>query len=173
MREELNLKISQFVDGELEAAESLKLLKAMDKEPELSNLYRRYDAISQAMKSDVFVLSRGDFVEAVAARIEGEPVVIAPGRRMLRPHLKAFTAVAASVAVVSVLIAGSIQFRVRPMVNELSMQQASAPFLLASTPSRSRDARFKEYLEAHDATFYADKYAVAQGLGHVVKYERR
>lgn len=173
MREEVNLKISQFVDGELAAVDALKLLKSMDKERELSNVFRRYDAISQALKSDVFLVTDSDFVDTVAARIQDEAVVFAPGRRILKPQIKAFTAVAASVAIVSVIVAGSLQFKERSMLTQLSLHQPSTPIFVTAARPRSNDARFNEYLEAHGATLYAGKYAAAQTYGQAVKYERK
>ena len=54
MNEESKQKISQFVDGDLDQAEAISLLKEMYSSPELLEKYNRYQAIGHALKNDAF-----------------------------------------------------------------------------------------------------------------------
>ena len=58
MPEDLNQKISQFLDNELDHVEALNLLKKMQLQSELQDKLNRYEAISHAMKTDVFLLAK-------------------------------------------------------------------------------------------------------------------
>ena len=49
MSEDLNQKISQFMDNELEHADTLQLLNTLSDQPELQNKLKRYAAISLSL----------------------------------------------------------------------------------------------------------------------------
>ncbi len=55
MPEDLNQKISQFLDNELDHVQALNLLNKMQLQPELQDKLNRYEAISHALKTDVFL----------------------------------------------------------------------------------------------------------------------
>jgi sigma-E factor negative regulatory protein RseA len=175
MREELKMKISQFVDGELAADEAVKLLKSMREEPELGEVFRRYEAVSQALKTDIFVAADAGFIERVSAQIKHEPVVFCPSRHSSRRHLKTTAAIAASVTAVAMIVAGTVYFRSKQLAGgmELAQRQAVEPMYADSQPAQEDDTRFNEYLEAHGATLYAGGNASSQMYGRVVSYGRK
>jgi sigma-E factor negative regulatory protein RseA len=175
MLDEVNVKISQFVDGELTAKETFNLLKNMQEKPELADVYRRYEAVSQALKTDVFLAADEDFVARVSARIEAEPTVFCPPRRTVRSRARIITAAAASLAAAAVIVAGLSQQRGKPLVGgmELAQRQPESQLYAASSRPQADDARFNEYLEAHGATLYSGGSSVPQAYGQVVGYGRK
>jgi negative regulator of sigma E activity len=175
MLDEVNFKISQFVDGELTAKEVFKLLKNMQEEPELGEVFRRYEAVSQALKTDVFLAADEGFVARVSAQIEAEPTVFCPSSRPVRRHAKTIMVAAASFAAVAVIVAGVLQQRGKPLAGgmELVQQQPGGQLYAASSRPQADDARFNEYLEAHGATLYSGGSSVHQAYGQVVGYGRK
>lgn len=181
MREELNLKISQFVDGELAAEDVFKLLKSFQDDAEVENIFRRYDAVSQAIKSDVFLVADAGFVERVSAQIKNEPTIFRPIKQPLRGHAKTITAIAASFAALAVAIAGALQSHDKQLAAnvELAQHQTSKQIYVDSSPVQEDDTRFNDYLEAHGATLYGGGHAsspangTSQPYGRFVSYGRK
>ncbi|MFZ2726518.1 MAG: sigma-E factor negative regulatory protein [Methylococcaceae bacterium] len=69
MPEELHQKISQFLDNELEIDEALELLHTMQHKEDLHHKMQRYQAISHALKSQVFLPVKTDFSARIAQAI--------------------------------------------------------------------------------------------------------
>ena len=78
MNEELNQKISQFLDNELDHDEALSLLQKMQSRSELINTKNRYEAISHALKTDVFLAVDPDFSAKISEAIQQEPTYLLP-----------------------------------------------------------------------------------------------
>lgn len=175
MREELNFKISQFVDGELAAEDAFKLLKSFQEDGELENIFCRYDAVSQAIKSDIFLVADVDFVEKVSAQIKNEPTIFLPAKQPFRGHAKTITAIAASFAALAVAIAGALQFRDKQMASQMDLvqRQANEQIYVDSSPVQEDDTRFNDYLEAHGATLYDGVHVSHPAYGRVVSYGRK
>lgn len=175
MLEDVNLKISQFVDGELSANEALKLLKEMQERPEMDDAFRRYEALSHALRRNVYIAAEEDFVAKVSAKLGDEPVVLRPARRLGQRQARALIAVAASFAVLAIIVAGTLQQRDKPFAAgvEFASRQSVKEVYAASSRPPVTDARFNEYLEAHGATLYAGGYSAPQAYGQVVNYGRK
>lgn len=181
MREELNLKISQFVDGELAADDAFKLLKSMQEDSETAEIFRRYEAISHALKTNVFIAPDSGFTDRVSAQLKDEPVVLRPGKQQYRRYNKATSAIAASLVMAAVIIAGAVQYRDKLIAGriELARQQTNEQIYVDSSSTQEDDTRFNEYLEAHGATLYAGSqasstvYGTSQQYGRVVSYGRK
>src|SRR5258706_16113473 len=75
----MNEKISALVDGELERREADAAFDALGAESAARDTWRTYHLISDSMH-DTRLLS-GGFAARVAARLAGEPTVLAPRRR--------------------------------------------------------------------------------------------
>ena len=56
MSEDLNQKVSQFLDNELDNVQALNLLKKIQLQSELQDKLSRYEAVSYAMKTEIFLL---------------------------------------------------------------------------------------------------------------------
>ena len=69
MPEDLNQKISQLLDNELDHVNALNLLKKMKFQPELQDKMNRYEAISHALRTDVFLSTQADFSTKICQRL--------------------------------------------------------------------------------------------------------
>src|SRR5258706_13340639 len=96
----MNEKISALVDGELERREADAAFDALGAESAARDTWRTYHLISDSMH-DTRLLS-GGFAARVAARLAGEPTVLAPRRRpILEQRRWQVPAAAASLAAVA------------------------------------------------------------------------
>ncbi len=99
-------RISELMDGELEPREARQAIDALVRDTQALDTWRRYQLISDAMR-DTPLLSAG-FAERLAARLEREATVMAPGRlagqpRASQPWLPMPAAVAASLAALALV----------------------------------------------------------------------
>ncbi|MGE5640860.1 MAG: sigma-E factor negative regulatory protein [Clostridia bacterium] len=99
-------RISELMDGELEPRAARQAIDALQADAEALDTWRRYQLISDAMR-DTPLLSAG-FAARVAARLEREPTVVAPGRlaeepRRSPPWVPMPAAVAASLAALALV----------------------------------------------------------------------
>jgi sigma-E factor negative regulatory protein RseA len=97
----MNEKISRFLDDDLNHDETLHLLQAMQKQPELTETLKRYAAISHAMKTNDFLWVQTDFVAQIHEATNQVTTVydLPPSRQR---HY--WFMLAASVAVIAVLL---------------------------------------------------------------------
>ncbi len=135
MPEDLNQKISQFLDNELDHVNALNLLKKMQLQSELQDKLNRYEAISHAMKTDVFLLTKADFSTKIRQQIQKEPVYLLPQHKPFKRRHKQI-AVAASIAIVAVIAGRSMndnQFKSASIVQVAQQQlpeQSPTPLLM-------------------------------------------
>ena len=95
-------RVSALMDGELGEKEAVEQLKRIEQDPELRTAWETYHVIGDALRGQA-ELSPG-FVARVAARLEQEPAVLAPRRRLDHPIvIKVALPIAASVCGVAVV----------------------------------------------------------------------
>jgi sigma-E factor negative regulatory protein RseA len=99
----MKAKISALMDGELDGREAAGALEALRADGEVREAWRTYHLISDAMH-DTRPLSAG-FRERFAARLAGEPTVLAPkwggqARSLLGERRWQFLSAAASIAAI-------------------------------------------------------------------------
>ncbi len=104
MHDDLQIKISQLIDNELDLDSSLFLLQQLDQQPEFDKVFRKYESISQAIKTEVYLPLSADFVDQVCQQIKNEPTYLIPRKKRIKRALANITAVAASVAAVTVIV---------------------------------------------------------------------
>lgn len=105
MSEELHQKISQFLDNELNADEALQLLGAMQGKADLHHTMQRYQAISHALKSQVFLPVKTDFAQRIAQAVHDyDPPHAYPYEARGYYAKSSWFALAASVVIVTVLV---------------------------------------------------------------------
>lgn len=110
MHDDLQIKISQFIDDELDFESSLVLTQVLDQRQELDHTFRRYEAISQAIKTEVYLPLPADFVTHVGQQIKQEPTYFFPRKRRFKKALVNISAAAATVAAVTVVVVKSNYF---------------------------------------------------------------
>lgn len=174
MEKERAMKISALVDGEVEEHEAEAAICASLDDPERC---RTYWLIGESLRNESAPVV--DLVAAVMARLEEEPVVLAPRnlrRQRPRPHpLLALAASVAGIAVVGWVALGDVSHPVgngaakiaaaptlaRDVVEQRSAEAArkfgadrTAPSpggATAGLPASATSAELQEYLLAHQA----------------------
>lgn len=189
MFEELNENISGLVDGELEHGQTLDLLKKIQLDDGLKCKMSRYQAISQALRTDQFHQVSSDFSRKVFQEIQQEPTYFLP---QLKPQAttqwqskypkRKMYAVAASALVAAVLVGQGIRNdqagNTLPTLSANAIPQQSMPTALAKadpTKQRTRqplNAQFNEYLQAHNSSVYTNGEANFQPYAKVAAYGR-
>ncbi len=184
MHDDLNQKISQFLDDELPHEEAANLLQKMQTHSGLVDKMHRYQAISHAIKNDeLSVMARLDFVTSVSSRIQQEPAYLIPNaaRRLARPRRftrsHKFAAAAASVAVIAFVAHTQ---RPAPVAN-LPIASAKAPVKQLANPANAMTSRnaypvnqqINDYLQAHNGSTYTNGQADFQPYAQVTHYSQK
>lgn len=187
MHEEVNQKISRLIDGELGYDETLDLLKKIQSDESLKNKMGRYQAISQALKTDEFYKIRADFSDKIFQKIQSEPSYLfpqlkpqpIPQSQNRQPNRNKLFAVAASALAAAVLVGQSLRDDRSDKYQTLaatavSGQQVAASFAKPEKlPQRNRQplsTQFNDYLQAHNSSVYTNGEANFQPYAKVTAY---
>ena len=169
---EQKIKISEFIDDELQKNEAVDLLMNIGQQTKLDETLSRYQLISQVIKTEEYSLVDTDFSQRVRDAIEQQPTVLSPQKRKLHNNGFRFAfAVAASIAVITVIANGVMNAQtsqVRPLlimtqqqtVNKIALNQAPVVEKKPSTSVaviESDDSGFEDYLQAHRGSLYASQ----------------
>src|SRR2546426_10621513 len=119
----MNDKISALMDGELDEKSAAEMIDWLGRDGEALHAWRAYHLISDAMR-DSCMLSDG-FAARVAARLSGEPALLAPARLQAESRKWLVLSAAASVAAVSLV--GWLAFAPPPDAGPLQAQGAQGP----------------------------------------------
>jgi sigma-E factor negative regulatory protein RseA len=177
MSEDLNQKISQFLDNELDHIDALNLLKKMQLQSELQDKLNRYQAISHAIKTDAFLLTKADFATKIHQKIQHEPVYLLPQHNSLKRSHKQI-AVAASILVVAVIAGRSVNNLGQHSMAASTLQvaqhqlpeQSGKPIDAAQYPLNKR---INDYLQAHNSSVYTNGEANFQPFARVTAYSHK
>jgi sigma-E factor negative regulatory protein RseA len=179
MSEDLNQKISQLLDNELDHVNALNLLKKMQFRPELQDKMIRYEAISHALKTDVFLSTKADFSTKICQQIQNEPVYFLPQHKSFKRTHK-LIALAASIAIVAVIAGRSMndnQFKLASILQVVQQQlpeQPSNPVVKANQATQhSLNKRINDYLQAHNSSVYTNGEANFQSFARVTAYSQK
>ncbi len=192
MNEELNQKISQFLDNELDHDEALSLLQKMQSRSELINTKNRYEAISHAIKSDVFLAVDPAFSAKISEAIQQEPTyLLSRNKKPVRRPSPKLLALAASVAVVAVLATQNmnnpaervktssiLQLAQRPIAEQQIAKQSPIKQPSQSVVNTHKtepyplNARINDYLQAHDNSVYTHGEVNAEPMTRVTAYSQ-
>lgn len=166
MQEQLNEKLSQFIDDELDCEHALSLLKSVQSDELLKDKLRRYQIVSQVLKSNEYSPVSSDFADKIHRQIRQEPIYFLPQKKSSVNWQKAALAIAASIALAVVWVASKVD------------KQTNSPFgtveIVAhgTVPADAMSARFNEYLQAHDNALYVNSMQTAQPYARVVGYHQ-
>lgn len=152
-------KISQMVDGELEAQECRVQIRRLTQDRELAQRWETYHLIRDVLRDEAVVVS--DVARRVAVHLEREPTVVAPQTWLSTRTVRHTLPMAAAVAGVALVGWLALSFHSPPRHTEtLAMQKSSVPSRLAAAASGSvraapapmstrSNGRVNEYLLAH------------------------
>jgi len=141
-------KISQLMDGELEAQECNVHIRRLTADGQLARRWDQYHLIRDVLRAEAG--TRVDLVASVRARLEAEPTVLAPRRRL--PEIAARIALPIAAAVAGVVVGGwlavpSQQGDVVAHVPAIVAESSAKPSLTST--SVPENGQVAEYLTAH------------------------
>lgn len=167
MQEQLNEKLSMLVDDQLESQQARELLKSLRDDAHLQAKVRRYHLISQAIKNDSCLTAGDDFAQQIHQKLRDEPVYLLS--RKAKPSVgwqkTLGLAAAASVAMVAVLVFANSEKHTQTYERSQSLAAAHAP--------ATDNAKFKEYLQAHDNTWYVNNNVGVQQYARLAGYQQK
>ena len=179
MSEDLNQKISQLLDNELDHVNAFNLLKKMQFRPELQDKMNRYEAISHALKTDVFLSTQADFSTKICQQIQNEPVYFLPQHKPFKRTHK-LIALAASIAIVAVIAGRSMndnQFKSASILQVAQQQlpeQSPPPVAYDNQAGQyPLNKRINDYLQAHNSSVYTNGEANFQSFARVTAYSQK
>src|SRR3989442_180428 len=123
----MNDKISALMDGELDEKSAAEMIDWLGRDGEALHAWRAYHLISDAMR-DSCMLSDG-FAARVAARLSGEPALLAPAR--LQAESRKWLVVSAAASRAAVSLVGLLAFPPQPDPGPLQEPVAHGPAPLA------------------------------------------
>lgn len=167
MQAQQDEKLSLLVDDQLDKAQTLSLLRSMRDDAELRARYQRYAMISQALKGEQCTVAGLDFADKVQEQLRQEPVYFLPRKKTSGAVNKTSLAVAASVVLAVLgLSIGKLQTQNQPHLEANTLAQGSAQ-------TEQMNAQFKEYLQAHDNTWYVNQNAGVKTYARLASYQAR
>ncbi|WP_020157997.1 sigma-E factor negative regulatory protein [Methylobacter marinus] len=179
MHEDLDQKISQFLDNELSADEALNLLQKLQQHPELKDKMSRYATISHALKTDLYTPSRPDFVDRIRQEIQHEPVYMLPQHKKFKRSHK-ISAIAASIAAIAVIVSQSVNYRagqypaqpIEVAQTELPEPPADSAVYMDQAEQYPVNTRFNDYLQAHNGSVYTNGEVNFRSFASVTVYNQ-
>ena len=149
----MKTRISELLDGELDAREAAGPLDALCGGGEARDAWRQYHLISDAMR-DTQLLSAG-FAARVAAKIAEEPTVMAPARISRLPQRPRWQFLSAAASLAAVALVGWVAFGLQENPAQMAKNEPVAPVQAttaqapSSTVQVAPPAAANDYLYAH------------------------
>lgn len=191
MPENLNQKVSQFIDNELDEVEALYLLKKIKSKPELLSKLNRYQAISQVIKGDIGLAPEADFVNKISFQIQQEPTYLLPTTHVEKFNYKKPAAIAASLFIAAIFAGHSVTDRAQPTQaistlqvadnkavkkqetkNEVTVSSIIAPKTIAKVNENPLNKQISEYLQAHNGNLDTNNESGFQPYARVSSYNQ-
>ena len=166
MSEDLNQKISQFMDNELEHADALQLLAALNAQPELQHKLHRYTAISHALKNQVYLKVKADFSANIAEQIQQEPVPVIEQASSFKQTYQ-WLALAASFAIIAFILDQSFNTQLFKPAATLQMAQRWLP------EQSDLNKLIGQYLQEHSPDAYAKSEVDDKPYAKVTTYNKK
>jgi sigma-E factor negative regulatory protein RseA len=167
MQEPLNEKISLLIDDELDSQQALSLLGTIRDDEALKSKLQRYQLLSQVLKNEECYLLDSEFAEKIHRQIRNEPIYFMPAKKTKRNWQKTGLAVAASVALAVVWVVNKIDKQSNPYQEPQIALTVPQPI-----QAGAMEARFGDYLQAHDNDVYVNNAVRVQPYARVVGYQQ-
>ncbi len=186
MHNEVNQKMSMFIDDELSYEEAQAFLKRIKTDTSLKAKMARYQTVSHALKAEEYQQLRPDFLDKISQQIQQEPTYLLPKQSIHQPRKKLF-ALAASTIAAAVLVGEAVKNYQGSTLdsNALSTSSSSelstpkSPIMLAQNPKQKVTDRqpmteeFNDYLQAHNGSVYMNGGVGLQPYAKVAAYGQK
>lgn len=167
MQEQINEKISLLVDDELNKEQALTLLKTLQTNDELKAKLQRYQFAREVLKNERSLFLDHRFADTIHQKILKEPYYLLPAKKSSWNWRDAGWAVAASLLLITFM-----------NITKVDKQNASFhPVPVASNNLQQlnrqdvMNARFNDYLKAHDNAVYVNNVEHMQTRGRLAGYQ--
>ncbi len=175
MSEQMNQKISQYLDRDLSRSDTLELFKTMQQDEQVQAKLQRYLIAQQALKAKPVIMADSDFLSKVKQELEHEPVYIQPPKPAQLHHKPALWALAASIVAVAIIVPTWIKTTQTVPLGTMAMVQKSTTADFESS-DRVRvypvNQRFQDYLQAHNGSLYTNGTAKLKAQTHLASYDQ-
>jgi len=171
MQDQSNQKISLLIDDELDYKQAMSLLKTIKSDGALKSKLQRYQLITQVLKNEPCYVLDSDFADRIHQQLRTEPAYFLPAKKAAPHWRKTGLAVAASLVLAVAWVADKIDREVKVA----GQQQIAAVSPVEPAPANTNtvNARFKEYLQAHDNSVYINNMTGAHPYAQVVGYQKQ
>lgn len=177
MNIEINQKISQFLDGEMDHTEMEKLLLIIKQQPELKNKMNRYQTVRHVLRTDDAPIAYDCFLDKINQEIKQDPHYFIPKQQVkTRPYSvwqRASLAIAATVVCVAVFLNQQGNVKNRETNRLVAENQVADTQLQATNEQQNKQhERFKAYLQKHSNELYTYGSLDVHPLGSVASYQQ-
>lgn len=159
MNDKHHIKISQFLDNELEPKDALELLQTLQQQPALLAKKNRYEAARGVLKNQDFISVSPDFAQKIQQEINRNRLYAAPKSKSKPAWFgRNLVALAATIAVVAVIMDRSSNDSLPVEISQQSssIQTTQAIILAHAEKPQALNARINDYVEAHNNSGYAN-----------------
>lgn len=160
--DDIKQKISQFIDNELDAQQSLLLLKQIKHQPELQHLLQRYQVAQEILTTNQSIVAKPDFLAGIQNKLEDEVHYLRPAQQKPKAETQTLIALVASIAIIAFFVT-KISFneptqRLNSFPVAATKQQSLHPprnvaVITAKNPLQKTP--FNHYTQAHNLNGYA------------------
>lgn len=175
MSEQINQKISQYLDRDLSRKDTLQLFQTMQQDEQVQAKLQRYLIAQQALKARPVIMADNDFLSKVKQELEHEPVYLQSPKPIQSSHKTALLALAASIVAVAVIVPTWIKTTQTGPLGTMAMVQRSDDADMESS-DRVRvypvNQRFQDYLQAHNGSLYTNGTAKLKAHTHLASYDQ-
>ena len=153
--ETMKKKLCLLLDEDADQSEGLGLLRQIERNPDAREQYRRYCIASHVLRSGPALIPDRGFADRVSAALAEEPTILAPAPVRKRPlSEKAVTvALAASIAMMAVLVAKSLQ-DYSPLKGRELLALSDLMGSNVQSTQAAMTPEFRDYLVSHYETAY-------------------
>ena len=189
MADDINQKISCFIDDELKYNEALNLLKECQSNSTLQNKLNRYQTLSYCLSSKKVLPIKKDFLSHVQQGISKEPLYFPTVNLQPKKSYRTFMALAACVSLIALLILKPSEEKplavnivssstmaaitTQPKIDQQkTIKLASSPNAQKTKQKNNHNHRFNDYLQAHNTRLYTNSTITFQPYTQTASYEK-
>jgi len=188
MADDINQKISCFIDDELKHNDALNLLKECQSNPTLQNKLNRYQTIAYCLSSKKVLPIKKDFLSNVQQGISKDPLYFPTVNLQPKRSYKTFMALAACVSLIALLIlkpsketplevntvssSTMAAITIQPEINQQKIIKLASHNTKKTKQKNNHKHHFNDYLQAHNTSLYTNSTVIFQPYTQTASYEK-
>ncbi len=188
MADDINQKISCFIDDELKYNETIDLLKKCQSNPTLKDKLDRYQTISYCLSAKKVLPLKEDFLNKVQQGISKDPLYFTAINSQPKKSYRTLVALAACVSLIALLIlkpskekplevnivssSTMAAITTAPEINQQKTIQLASQNPQKTKQKNNHNYRFNDYLQAHNTSLYTNSSITFQSYTQTASYEK-